>query len=68
MSHNRFRPPIEFIWIRKSTDTDGSYLCECKSGYDGDGKYNCRDVNECKLIIHVETDNVTGEDINYGQG
>jgi len=48
------------------TDTDGSYICECYPGYDGDGKYNCRDINECKLIMHVETDNVTGEDTNYG--
>ena len=51
--------------IEKRTDTDGSYLCECYPGYDGDVKYQCRDINECKLIIHVETDSVTGEDINY---
>ena len=52
--------------IEKRSDADGSYLCECYPGYNGDGKYQCRDINECKLIIHVETDDVTGEDINYG--
>ena len=26
----------------------GSFQCQCKPGYDGDGK-NCEDVNECDL-------------------
>jgi len=30
----------------KCTDTVGSYKCECKEGFTGDGK-SCSDVNEC---------------------
>ena len=30
------------------TDTDGSYNCACKTGYEGDPFVNCNDINECQ--------------------
>ena len=30
------------------TDTDGSYNCACKAGYEGDPYVNCVDINECQ--------------------
>ncbi|XP_028400188.1 fibulin-2-like [Dendronephthya gigantea] len=28
--------------------TGGNFSCMCKSGYSGDGTYNCTDINECE--------------------
>ena len=32
-------------------NTDGSYECECKLGFRGDG-HNCIDVDECEGYLH----------------
>ncbi|CAI8044913.1 Defense protein l(2)34Fc [Geodia barretti] len=35
---------------------DGSYECECMSGYDGDGITNCYDVNECESEDYCQSE------------
>ena len=34
------------------SDTDGSYNCACKPGYEGDPYVNCVDINECQDWDH----------------
>lgn len=29
-------------------DTPGSFICECRQGFEGDGLQNCSNVNECE--------------------
>ena len=31
----------------KCTNTDGSYTCQCRKGYRGDGVDQCVDIDEC---------------------
>eukprot|EP00933_Yihiella_yeosuensis_P047756 TRINITY_DN4368_c0_g1_i2.p1 TRINITY_DN4368_c0_g1~~TRINITY_DN4368_c0_g1_i2.p1 ORF type:complete len:536 (+),score=82.72 TRINITY_DN4368_c0_g1_i2:252-1859(+) len=33
----------------KCTNTDGSFICKCESGYYGDG-LNCTNIDECKVL------------------
>nr|XP_039268362.1 fibrillin-1-like [Styela clava] len=35
------------------TDTIGSYVCACKTGYTGDGLVTCNDINECTSYTHI---------------
>ena len=34
------------------TNTDGSFICDCAYGYDGDGINDCSDIDECATKTH----------------
>lgn len=36
----------------KCQNTEGSYFCSCKPGFQGDGKSSCSDINECAEGSH----------------
>ena len=46
------------------SDTDGSWNCACKTGYEGDPYVNCRDINECKNNNYVDSCSPDGACIN----
>ena len=49
-------------------NTNGSFICSCLPGYDGNGITSCHDVNECEEDLHnctVNT-NCVNTDGSYG--
>ena len=40
-----------FVWSPLWTDSIGSYTCQCRIGFHGDG-FDCENVDECRVLYY----------------